>query len=315
MNYIVFDLEWNQSAEGKECSVEHMPFEIIEIGAVKLNRQMKQISEFHRLVRPKAYKEMHFKISEVTHMDMEELSRKGQPFPVVMEDFLNWCGEDEYIFCIWGSMDLTELQRNMTYHGMEIPVTRPLLYSDVQKLYSLEYSDGKSRISLDHAVEQLDLDQERPFHRALDDAVYTGRTLRHINMEEYGKYSSIDYYRLPKRGCSYQLKFPEYSKYVSGEFDCKEEILKDKEIADIVCVKCARMLRKKIRWFSYGQRFYFALGICPEHGYMKGKIRVKKSERDLYYAVKTIKAVGEDALPMLVQKREDNKKKKKNPSK
>ena len=140
-------------------------FEIIEIGAVKLNRQMKQISEFHRLVRPKAYKEMHFKISEVTHMDMEELSRKGQPFPVVMEDFLNWCGEDEYIFCIWGSMDLTELQRNMTYHGMEIPFPRPLLYYDVQKLYSLEYSDGKSRISLDHAVEQLDLDQERPFHR------------------------------------------------------------------------------------------------------------------------------------------------------
>lgn len=52
-----------------------------------------------------------------------------------------------------------------------------------------------------------------------------------------------------------------------------------------------------------------------EHGYMKGKIRVKKSEQDLYYAVKTIKAVGEEALPMLVQKREDNKKKKKNSSK
>ena len=48
---------------------------------------------------------------------------------------------------------------------------------------------------------------------------------------------------------------------------------------------------------------------------LKGKIRVKKSEQDLYYAVKTIKAVGEEALPMLVQKREDNKKKKKNSSK
>ena len=35
----------------------------------------------------------------------------------------------------------------------------------------------------------------------------------------------------------------------------------------------------------------------------------KKSERDLYYAVKTIKSVGEEALPMLVQKREDNKEK------
>ena len=264
MNYIVFDLEWNQSAEGKECSVEHMPFEIIELGAVKLNGQMKQISEFHRLVCPEAYKEMHFKISEVTHMDMEELCKKGQPFSVVMQDFLNWCGE-EYIFCTWGSMDLTELQRNMTYHGMEIPFPKPLLYYDVQKLYSLEYSDGKSRISLDHAIEELELDQERPFHRALDDAVYTGRILRYIHMEEYGKYISVDYYRLPEQGSSYQLKFPEYSKYVSGEFDCKEEILKDKEIADIICVKCSRMLRKKIRWFSYGQRFYFAMGICPEH--------------------------------------------------
>ena len=47
----------------------------------------------------------------------------------------------------------------------------------------------------------------------------------------------------------------------------------------------------------------------------EGKIRVKKSERDLYYAVKTIKAVGEDALPMLVQKEKITKKKKKNPSK
>ena len=34
-NYIVFDLEWNQSIEGKEHSIEHFPFEIIEIGAVK----------------------------------------------------------------------------------------------------------------------------------------------------------------------------------------------------------------------------------------------------------------------------------------
>ena len=99
------------------------------------------------------------------------------------------------------------------------------------------------------------------------------------------------------------------------QFETKEEAMEEKRVTDVVCTKCRRMLRKKIRWFSYGQRFYFALGICPEHGYMKGKIRVKKSEQDLYYAVKTIKAVGEEALPMLVQKREDNKKKKKNSSK
>ena len=37
MNYIVMDLEWNQSAKGKQFSEEHFPFEIIQIGAAKVN--------------------------------------------------------------------------------------------------------------------------------------------------------------------------------------------------------------------------------------------------------------------------------------
>lgn len=46
-NYIIFDLEWNQSAAGKETSLDHLPFEIFEIGAVKLNEKMEQVSQFH----------------------------------------------------------------------------------------------------------------------------------------------------------------------------------------------------------------------------------------------------------------------------
>lgn len=42
MNYIIFDLEWNQSPEGKSGSDERMPFEIIEIGAVRLNEKKRK---------------------------------------------------------------------------------------------------------------------------------------------------------------------------------------------------------------------------------------------------------------------------------
>ena len=69
--YIVLDLEWNQSSRGKEGSVNCLPFEIIEIGAVKLNENFRTVSEFHRLIRPRVYRQMHFKISEVTHMSMD----------------------------------------------------------------------------------------------------------------------------------------------------------------------------------------------------------------------------------------------------
>lgn len=55
MNYIVLDLEWNQSPHGKEGTIEHFPFEIIEIGAVKLDETFCEIGEFHRLISPVAY--------------------------------------------------------------------------------------------------------------------------------------------------------------------------------------------------------------------------------------------------------------------
>ena len=41
MNYIVLDLEWNQSSRGKQYTVLGLPFEIIQIGAVKLDENNK----------------------------------------------------------------------------------------------------------------------------------------------------------------------------------------------------------------------------------------------------------------------------------
>ena len=61
MNYIVFDLEWNQCPYGKGQENERIPFEIIEIGAVKLNEEREKVAEFHRIIRPCVYRQMHRK--------------------------------------------------------------------------------------------------------------------------------------------------------------------------------------------------------------------------------------------------------------
>ena len=75
-NYIVFDLEWNQSSSGRETFSPRLSFEIFEIGAVKLNEKFEKVSEFHRLIKPCVYRQMHHIISEVTHVSMEELERR-----------------------------------------------------------------------------------------------------------------------------------------------------------------------------------------------------------------------------------------------
>ena len=307
-NYIVFDLEWNQSPQGKENSIEGMPFEIIEIGAVKLDEQFQMVSEFHRLISPKAYTQMHYKISEVTRMDMAELQKEGEEFPEVAAEFFSWCGE-EAIFCTWGPMDLTELQRNMHYHGVENRFPKPLLYYDIQKLYALLHNRETGRPSLDTAVEELGILEERPFHRALDDAYYTGKIMQTINFQKVEIYRSVDYYRAPENQSEeIYLKFPNYSKYVSRTFLTKEDALADKTVTDMICYRCNRMLRKKVRWFSFNQKLYFCLAVCPDHGYVRGKIRMKKTDDGLIYAVKTIKLVDEKMAEEVYDRKEEVKK-------
>ena len=249
-DYVVFDIE--------TTGFSPVNNRIIEIGAVKLDENFRTVSEFHRLIRPRVYRQMHFKISEVTHMSMEELEHEGLKFEDVVEEFIGWCGDD-YVLCTWGNMDLTELQRNMVYHGLEIPFPFPLFYYDVQKIYSLLHSDGKQKDSLDRVVEELGLLEGRPFHRALDDAYYTGRVMASVDFGRMKDYISVDYYRLPEYPDEeIYLKFPSYSKFVSCTFETKEEAVSEKYITDVVCYKCGRTLRKKIRWFLATRRYICA---------------------------------------------------------
>ncbi len=73
MNYIVLDLEWNQSNTGQEEAVARLPFEIVEIGAIKLNEGSVMISEFSELIKPEVYHEMHQITSKLIQLQMQEL--------------------------------------------------------------------------------------------------------------------------------------------------------------------------------------------------------------------------------------------------
>ncbi len=310
--YIVFDLEWNQSPSGKENSIEHFPFEIIEIGAVKLDEQLRIVSEYHQLVTPQVYTQLHYRIIQVTHLRMKDLISQGSYFPDAVKSFFEWCGE-EAVFCTWGSMDLVELQRNMDFYGLENPFRFPLCYYDVQKLYALQLGESSEKLSLDRVVEELGLEEERPFHRALDDAYYTGKVMQALDFGVLRDYLSVDYYRLPGSADEeIRLEFPTYLKYVSREFASRDDALADKNVTDMVCRECRRMLRKKFQWFAVNSRQYLCLAVCPEHGYVRGKIRIRKKEKDddSVYVVKTMKLVNEAAAQEVFEKRNEQRQKK-----
>ncbi len=301
MNYIVLDLEWNQ---GSEEETHPLAFEIVEIGAVKLNDRMEQTDEFHGLIRPQVYQEMHKVTEELIQMDMETL-KEGETFPEVARRFLDWCHDGTFLFCTWGTQDLTELQRNMKYYGMEPLSGGPIPYLDVQKLFSIAYEDRKVRRSLEFAVDYLHIGKDVPFHRAYGDAYYTGRVLAQCNDPEVLKNVSYDVYHPPvRREEEIKVQFDTYCKYISRQFADRDEAFRDREVTSSKCYICHCNIRKKIKWFSNNGRQYYCLAYCDKHGYLKGKIRVRKTDDDKVYIVKTTKFITEEQAREIEQRRE-----------
>ena len=52
MDYVIFDLEWNQCPYGKGKENPKLPFEIIEIGAVKIDEDANVLDTFSIHLRP-----------------------------------------------------------------------------------------------------------------------------------------------------------------------------------------------------------------------------------------------------------------------
>ncbi|MBO4903499.1 MAG: exonuclease domain-containing protein [Lachnospiraceae bacterium] len=302
MNYIVLDLEWNQSAGKNDYE---LPFEIVEIGAVKLNRKFEIVDRFEQIVKPQIYHSIHFMTSKIVHVDKEELDR-GRPFPEVMQEFLKWCGR-KYIFCIWGTLDLTELQKNMCYYGMDELSAGPLKYYDIQKFFSLTYEDGKSRRALEYAVDQLHIEKDIPFHRAYSDAYYTAKVFMEINRKDPSveKYVSYDVFMVPQsKREEIRVNFKTYAKYISREFTDKTIAMEDKAVSSTRCYVCGRTTKKKIKWFSVNGKHYYSLSYCKRHGYLKGKVRMKKTDTGNVYVVKTLKLISPEEAAEIWEKQD-----------
>ena len=304
MNYIVFDLEWNQSPNGKEKENPQIPFEIIEIGAVKINEKQEIVGEFSEIIRPQIYDEIDTNVGKIIHLTMEEL-KKGRVFTEVISDFLTWCGDD-CIFCTWGPLDLVELQRNMKYYQLPSLSYKPFFYYDVQKIFAIFFEKEKKIRTLAFAADFFHLKEEGEFHSAICDAKYTAKIFQKFDLKKAKKYMEIDYFHPPKKQeDEIYVSFKSYAKHISMEYKTKELLLNAKNVKGTACCICQKNAAKKIDWFSNSGRNYYGIFECNEHGFLKGKIRVKKAEEERYFAVKTIKIISKEEAVRLKKQQEE----------
>lgn len=183
MNYVIFDLEFNQGYKYKRKNKSRVNtkcrFEIIQIGALKLDKDLKTIDTLDRLVRPKVYDHLHHFIAEMTSITEEKL-KYAKSFNKVYEEFINFVGDDS-ILCTWGVSDMRELVRNIHFHKLDA-TSLPKEYIDIQRIAStyLKTPNGNS-VGLKNAVKALELPLESQFHDAFNDAFYTAEVFKKIH--------------------------------------------------------------------------------------------------------------------------------------
>lgn len=181
MDYIIYDLEFNQdipSIEFRE-SKKSYPFEIIQIGAIKLDKDHNEIARFNRFVKPLIYEKISPFISELTGIT-SELLQTEEHFHEVYESFIEFVGSNDVAFCIWGMSDIKELYRNVRYHQLDNSLLSRK-YINLQPYASKHLGmSSKKMIRLQSVVEALNIPMEENFHNALSDAYYTAEIFKKI---------------------------------------------------------------------------------------------------------------------------------------
>jgi len=182
MYFIIFDLEFNQdfpSLQDLDRKRSPHPLEIIQIGAIKLDLEFNTVATFNRYVKPAIYTRISPFITELTGITTEQLQIE-EAFPEIYKTYTEFIDGTDSVFCIWGMSDIKELFRNAEYHHLNRKLL-PKMFINLQPYASLYLNlPKKNLLSLQYAVEALNLPITNTFHNALSDAYYTAEIFKKI---------------------------------------------------------------------------------------------------------------------------------------
>ncbi|MBP3414859.1 MAG: exonuclease [Clostridia bacterium] len=254
MRYIIIDFEWNGTVS--RITKEYFN-ELIELGGVKLDDDLKVIDSFRCLIRPNHHKKLTGRVKRITNITNDDV-KAGKGFVAAFSDFEKWVGDGENCFMSWGTGDILVLMENLKYYGMTDRLSVMKNYCDAQVLcqQALDIDNGQQP-GLSLVAQKLGIScDDMDMHRALDDSVVTAKCISAVwNRELFDSlvYRADDsfYDRITFKQCtisdmnnpllenvSYKTKCPD-----CGRFMKRKTKLRSKNhsiCADYVCSMCGK---------------------------------------------------------------------------
>ena len=185
MRRIFVDLEMCPIPKEYATEKELCNLETIEIGAVALDEDGREIASFKEYVRPQYAKNIPQHIKKLTGISYETV-QEAASFKEVLGRFTSWCGEMDYTIYSWSDNDLLQILQETTLK--EIADTPQMSYmyhhwKDFQQEYC-ELFPMDHVMSLEKAVNYCGLEFKGRAHDGLNDARATADIYRMINDKE-----------------------------------------------------------------------------------------------------------------------------------
>jgi len=292
MYYITLDLEWNQAYAEKALAVQkrlscRLRGEVIQIGAVKLDKKMNICGSYQIIVKPQNFKKLHRHVSALTGITQEQMDM-GTPLTEAAERFKKWCGKD-FAFLTWGPDDIPMLKENFHVHGIESAWIEEKVY-DLQRIFNMQTDGLSKQRSLEYAMEYYSVRQTLPAHDALNDAYFTALVAKELDVPKgIRDYDSM-------RG-----EFLEES--VIGDADAGDdgyvtinEMLEDDIVKAPLCPICKKELTFKEKpLHSKGQRYTYHYA-CKKDGDMLLSLKMHRNFNETWRAKRTVKKADEGSL-------------------
>ena len=213
MTHIVLDLEMNPVRQTLKDIRRVLTDEVIEIGAVKLDDEFNQISEFQCYVKPE-YSRITRHIKKLTGITDEMLEDK-EGFAVEFKNFIDWVGDGEVTLYSWSNSDVNQLKNECAFKLKDFD-TRWLEehWVDLQKKFD-DRIGLQNNLALNHAVGAMNKNFKGKQHSALADAINTAAILMLMQDEEAFKRTMqpiIDLINPKRLSSSIGELYPELSK-------------------------------------------------------------------------------------------------------
>lgn len=171
MKYVFVDFEMHPIdkkylEEKKICGRE-----IIEIGAIMLDENFKEVSAFKSYVRPEYNNMIYKKYEELTGITTNMI-QGAKNFTEVFNEFILWCGNEEYTIYTWSDCDKVQVLKEMELKKLDLGEKEKYMFEhwiNYQKVFG-DIVKAEKLISLENALNLCGISYCGRKHDALFDA-------------------------------------------------------------------------------------------------------------------------------------------------